>query len=170
MKPMSDEAHQTPIDWARPLVVEQAWVIHIRTGTVGRVARYYDGEGRVYEPRVEPAPSRTSGHPAMLELDGGQSFEASRDQFVRLSAAEARFYAGAVEGVKNMVAELAKFAVSGGMGQTMFEYLVGAAMRGQLTALDGRMRSRQDTIPTERPPAMPGIAPDHGRAEADDPG
>lgn len=160
---MSD---QTPIDWARPLVTDRAWVIHVKSGTVGRVARYYDGEGRVYEPRVEAAEAFEMRLRPMIELDGGESFEASRDQFVRLSESEARFYNAAIDGVKGFVSELARFAVSAGLGQTLFEHLVSAAMRGQLTALEhGKSSAARDTIPTDRPP---GIAPGHERPKADD--
>ena len=150
---MSDDATQAPIDWARKLVQEQAWVMHIKTGTVGRVARFFDGEGHVYEPRVEAAES-FDARPALIEFDEGGSFEAEADQFMKLSASEQRFYAAAVEGIRNFTHELARFAVSAGIGKLLFENLVSAAYRGQLGALERARPGRHHLTPTDPvPPA-----------------
>jgi hypothetical protein len=149
---MSDTT-PAPIDWARKLVAEQAWVMHIRTGTVGRVARFFDGEGHVYEPKVDAAESSFSSGMALIELDQGDSFDATADQFMRLSEAEQRFYAAAVEGVRNFTHELARFAVSAGIGKMLFENLVGAAYRGQLGALERERPGRHHETPTDPAPA-----------------
>lgn len=150
---MSDEATPdagAPIDWARTLVQEQAWVLHMRTGTVGRVARFYDGEGHVYEPRVEPAPAFEPRTSPAIELEEGHTFHATgADQFIRLSPAHARFYTATVDGLRQWTFELAKFAASGGIPQSLFETLVGSAMRGQLRTL-----GRRGETPTEKPPAL----------------
>jgi len=147
---MSDEQPtMTPIDWWRGLVQEQAWVIHIRSGTVGRVARFFDGEGHVYEPKVEKAEAYEHARSTpVVELEEGHTFHAAPDQFMRLSGPQERFYRAAVEGVGNFTLELARFAASAGIPQSLFQSLLGSAMRSQLQAL-----GRQHETPTDKPPA-----------------
>jgi hypothetical protein len=120
-------------EWTDRLVADKAWVIHVPTGTVGRVVK-----SEVVDVRFPP----------VLEFEEGHTFHAKREaDFQVLSEREAHFYGVCVEMVSKFVFEIATLAAHVGVGERAFSTMIASALRAQVRAL-GNPGSRSAPVPT----------------------
>lgn len=94
--------------WARDLLKDRAWVLHMPTRTVGQVVQHYTAD--------KPFTSLVNGKPVLtgvLELHQGHTFVASDpDDYLRLTEAELKYFEAAEKGLKHLVTELAKLGAA----------------------------------------------------------
>lgn len=89
---MSDDEKRIPeprdgLGWAKDFVDRQATVMHLPTGTIGRVQKLFDGQGQLYVSPVNQTPVKSP----VLELDSGSSFVAEPGQFIEFNDREKDF-------------------------------------------------------------------------------
>jgi hypothetical protein len=120
------------LDWAKALVDEGAFVMHVETRTVGKVVELYDGEGKLYVSPTNDKPVRAP----VLKLDRGHAFVARRGAFIVLEAKEAVFFldaqrrlAGCLAAIAARGGELGVMAQAGGL-------VVAAVLRSQLLEVE----------------------------------
>jgi hypothetical protein len=119
-------------DWTGALVRERAWVIHVPTGTVGRIVK-----GEVIDIRSPP----------ILEFEEGHTFHAKREEDFRvLTEREASFHAVCVEITANFVFEVAKLAAAVGVSERAFSVMIASGLRAQVRAI-GNSSSRPPETP-----------------------
>ena len=138
-------------EWARLLVADKAWFLHVPTGTIDRAKHFWSGEGddlyRTPPPgqaidadaKVDFVTRGGPGHSVargpVIECEGGNAFFAEvEERFKRLDDAEVRCYQVTSEAVQGTIGELARFAVSQGVEQRAFEIMAAAVMQRQIRA------------------------------------
>jgi hypothetical protein len=135
---MSDDAASIPeptdkLAWAKQLVEKHAWVMHVQSRTVGRVAELYDGEGKLWQPPESDRPVKAP----VLKFEQGHTFLA-RDPgaFIEFTGREASFFQDAQASLAGALSELAQLgAAKGVIGQTGI-LLLTSALRQQLRELE----------------------------------
>lgn len=118
--------------WAKKLVDDNAWVMHIGARVIGRVTRFFDGKGSVHVSSVNNQPVQGP----VLQLEQGHAFVATPDAFIRLSEVEAEFYRGAQLFVAGALAELMMVARTQGIRLPTANILTIAALRTQASTLE----------------------------------
>jgi hypothetical protein len=116
-------------EWATKLETERAWVMHVPTHTIGRVAKFY-------EPFTFISPvNRRAVERAVIELEDGNNFIAVEESFIPLTSNEAGFFMFAQDQLRELLTGWVQRAAMVGIQYETLGILISASLRTQLTAL-----------------------------------
>jgi|SRR6266850_185091 len=128
------------LEWAKKLVDEGAFVFHMPTKSIGRVAKLFDGRGEQYVSTLTQQPTQGP----VIEMANGASFVAKPGEFMRLEEREAEFYVRAVDLVGGLSLELGRLAVAHRVRPTTCAVLLAAALRAQVAELERALPKSQE--------------------------
>src|SRR5208282_4206735 len=90
---------QETAQWGLELELEKAWVFHVPTRTIGRVSKFYS-LGDALDPLGHPVKS------PVIALEQGHTFVAHPQNFTLLSEADAKFYGGTQQVLREAMKQL----------------------------------------------------------------
>jgi hypothetical protein len=123
---------EPPTDLAA-LAERHALVLHVESGTVGRVVVLFPAG--VYVPASEGEDAPQALDEAVVQLDGGDAFLAREGAFLALSDVEGEVLGTVQARLREMVAGAAVLLARGGSTREAAQAVVRAALAAQLRAL-----------------------------------
>lgn len=131
--PMPRDQH----GWAKDFVDRGAWVMHLPSRTIGKVARFYDGEGQLYVSPTNSAPVKAP----VIEMERGNSFVAEAGAFIELNEREQDFFNRASAVVQKLISDFAMLSTATQVPPKTAMMLLSTILRTQADELD-RARTR----------------------------
>jgi hypothetical protein len=122
-----------PTLWAKLLVTEKAWVLHLPTQRIGQVQEFWDGLGNKFVSDLNSQPVQDP----VLGISTGDKFIATPDHFTKLTEGEAGFYQAIQILLGNVLGQLGPLVEEGKVGNRMATFLIATALRTQANAISG---------------------------------
>lgn len=114
--------------WGLDLEAKKAWVFHIPTRIFGRVSKFYSfGETTDAEGKPVKAP--------VIALEQGHTFVAHPQNFTLLSEADAQFFGGTQQVMREAMKQLVRMGTDMGVDLPMIILLIVSALQAQIQAI-----------------------------------
>jgi hypothetical protein len=115
-------------EWGLDLEAKKAWVFHVPTRVIGRVSKFYR-LGQTTDPDGK------SVQAPVIALEQGHTFVAHPQNFTLLSEADAKFYGGTQQVLREAMKQLVRMGTDMGVELPMIVMLIASALQAQLQAI-----------------------------------
>jgi len=123
-------ADEIKAGWARRVVTDGAWVLHVPTLAIGQATEFFEAGVFVSDVNGEPVPD------SVLKLSSGHALVANPNAFVELTPREVAFFVMATEKFTAFMRSAVEVAAGEGIPEKTTVTLLVSLLRAQQRALE----------------------------------